>query len=186
MSRRHCGGGDGLISGTLSRYRTPRHPLDGAWRESRATHCMQRLPTAPAARPQSPVILVDGTNVYGSRPDGWWRNRPEAARRLAAELDQLCRRTGLACTLVLDPMPRHGESPASTAHVTVVTAPRRGRDAADDTIVARVAALPDPTRAFVYTSDRRLSARLATLGARTAGASVLLSRIDSVCRSGAG
>ncbi|MDE0713194.1 MAG: NYN domain-containing protein [Rhodospirillales bacterium] len=147
---------------------------------------MQRRPSAPAASPRSPVILVDGANVYGSRPDGWWRNRPQAARRLAAELDQLCRMTGLACTLVLDPMPRNGKSPASTSHVTVVTAPRRGRDAADDAIVARVAALPDPTRAFVYTSDRRLSARLAALGARTAGAGVLLSRIDLVCRSGAG
>lgn len=146
---------------------------------------MQRRPSAPAASPRSSVILVDGANVYGSRPDGWWRNRPQAARRLAAELDQLCRTTGLACTLVLDPMPRNGKSPPSTSHVTVVTAPRRGRDAADDTIVARVAALPDPTRAFVYTSDRRLSARVAALGARTAGAGVLLSRIDLVCRSGA-
>ena len=147
---------------------------------------MQLRPPAPSAAPPASVILVDGTNVYASRPDGWWRNRPRAARQLAAELDHLCRITGLTCTLVLDPMPRNGRPPASTSRVTVVMATRRGRDAADDTIVDRVGALPDPARAFVYTSDRRLAARLAALGVRTAGARVLLSRIDRVCRSGAG
>ncbi len=147
---------------------------------------MQLRPPALVTTPQARVILIDGTNVYASRPDGWWRDRPRAARRLAAELDHLCRMTGLTCTLVLDRLPRNGEPPASTSRVTVMTAPRGGRDAADDTIVARVGALPDPTRAFVYTSDRRLAARLAALGVRTAGARVLLSRIDRVCRPGDG
>jgi len=37
---------------------------------------------------------VDGANVVGSRPDGWWRDRPGAARRLhhrlaVADIDQL-------------------------------------------------------------------------------------------------
>jgi hypothetical protein len=26
--------------------------------------------------------IVDGNNVIGSRPDGWWRDRPAATRRL--------------------------------------------------------------------------------------------------------
>jgi hypothetical protein len=26
--------------------------------------------------------LVDGNNVMGSRPDGWWRDRPAAMQRL--------------------------------------------------------------------------------------------------------
>src|SRR5581483_1285453 len=30
----------------------------------------------------SRVLLVDAANVVGSRPDGWWRDRPGAARRL--------------------------------------------------------------------------------------------------------
>ncbi|MGB7817494.1 MAG: hypothetical protein WBL35_01990, partial [Ornithinibacter sp.] len=25
------------------------------------------------------VLVVDGANVVGSRPDGWWRDRPGAA-----------------------------------------------------------------------------------------------------------
>ena len=31
-------------------------------------------------------VFVDGNNVMGSRPDGWWRDRGEAARRLVAEI----------------------------------------------------------------------------------------------------
>ena len=31
-------------------------------------------------------VVVDGANVVGSRPDGWWRDRPGAARRLAGRL----------------------------------------------------------------------------------------------------
>jgi hypothetical protein len=28
------------------------------------------------------MIVVDGNNVMGSRPDGWWKDRAGAARRL--------------------------------------------------------------------------------------------------------
>jgi 8-oxo-dGTP diphosphatase len=41
----------------------------------------------------SPVtIIVDGANVVGSRPDGWWRDRVGAAARLRAELVPLATR----------------------------------------------------------------------------------------------
>ena len=32
------------------------------------------------------VLIVDGANVVGSRPDGWWRDRSGAARRLRERL----------------------------------------------------------------------------------------------------
>jgi 8-oxo-dGTP diphosphatase len=35
------------------------------------------------------TIIVDGANVVGSRPDGWWRDRPGAAARLRGELAPL-------------------------------------------------------------------------------------------------
>jgi 8-oxo-dGTP diphosphatase len=35
------------------------------------------------------TIIVDGANVMGSRPDGWWRDRAGAAARLRAELAPL-------------------------------------------------------------------------------------------------
>ncbi len=41
-------------------------------------------------RELSPVtIIVDGANVVGSRPDGWWRDRAGAAARLRGELAPL-------------------------------------------------------------------------------------------------
>lgn len=36
-----------------------------------------------------PVIVVDVANVMGSRPDGWWRDRAGAARRLCDEIAEL-------------------------------------------------------------------------------------------------
>ncbi len=35
------------------------------------------------------TVIVDGANVVGSRPDGWWRDRAGAAVRLARELAPL-------------------------------------------------------------------------------------------------
>lgn len=57
--------------------RLPLHPgLSAHWRELRAE--------------LSPVtIIVDGANVMGSRPDGWWRDRAGAAARLRDELAPL-------------------------------------------------------------------------------------------------
>ena len=37
------------------------------------------------------VLVVDVANVMGSRPDGWWRNRAQAAARLLTELAPLAR-----------------------------------------------------------------------------------------------
>jgi predicted RNA-binding protein with PIN domain len=52
-------------------------------------------------------------------------------------------------------------------------APARGPDAADDVIVDMVAADPDPGTLEVATSDRRLAARVRTLGAETLSAGAL-------------
>jgi hypothetical protein len=42
-----------------------------------------------SGQPQDVVLLVDIANVMGSRPDGWWRDRPAAATRLLNELEPL-------------------------------------------------------------------------------------------------
>lgn len=43
-------------------------------------------------RPVAPLtIVVDAANVVGSRPDGWWRDRPGATRRLRDALAPLVR-----------------------------------------------------------------------------------------------
>jgi 8-oxo-dGTP diphosphatase len=45
----------------------------------------QRWPVLREAL-QPLTIIVDGANVMGSRPDGWWRDRAGAARRLRDQL----------------------------------------------------------------------------------------------------
>ena len=52
--------------------------------------------------------IVDGMNVIGSRPTGWWRDRQGAARRLVERLEQLVEATGDEVTVVLDGRPGPG------------------------------------------------------------------------------
>ena len=47
-------------------------------------------------------VFVDGNNVMGSHPDGWWRDRAGAARRLVAEIIPLVLGHGGAWTIVFD------------------------------------------------------------------------------------
>ena len=52
------------------------------------------MPTAPID--SGPVnVVVDVANVMGSRPDGWWRDREGAARRLIDSLEPLAEETEL-------------------------------------------------------------------------------------------
>ena len=95
--------------------------------------------------------LVDGMNVIGSRPDGWWRDRPAAKRRLLEELEAL-----------------EGE-------VSVVF-DEKGFDA-DEEIVARVAADPDAAGITVVTSDAELRRRVREHGAKVEGAGAFLRRL---------
>jgi predicted RNA-binding protein with PIN domain len=125
-------------------------------------------------------IVVDGMNVIGSRPDGWWRDRDAAARRLLGRLQHAATRSHDALTLVLD-----GRPPADVAEgvhdgVDVRYARRRGRDAADDRIVELVAADSDPASLRVVTSDRGLADRVTALGATTERAGAFLRRLDDL------
>ena len=47
-------------------------------------------------------VFVDGNNVMGSRPDGWWRDRAGAARRIVAEIIPLALGHGDEWTIVFD------------------------------------------------------------------------------------
>ena len=124
-------------------------------------------------------VLVDGNNVMGSRPDGWWRNRAEAAQRLVADIVPVARHLGGTWTVVFD----GAEPPPLTPpqeRVSVVHTGHGRRDGADDRIVALVGALPEPAMALVDTSDAGLRARVHALGARVAGARTLLNEIAAV------
>jgi hypothetical protein len=120
--------------------------------------------------------LVDASNVIGSRPDGWWRDRAGAARRLAEEIRQWAPGAGAeGVTVVLDAGPDDllGECDG----VEVVRAPRRGRDAADDEIVRLLETTYDPADAIVATSDAALASRVRALGARVEGAGAFRRRL---------
>lgn len=128
-------------------------------------------------------LVVDGMNVIGARPDGWWRDRDGAARRLHARLAHLVADSADAVTLVLDGRPTAPLPEGVHDDVAVVYARRRGRDAADDRIVELVAADADPARLTVVTSDRDLASRARSLGAAVIGATELLARLDHVDES---
>jgi predicted RNA-binding protein with PIN domain len=120
--------------------------------------------------------LVDGMNVIGARPDGWWRDRPGAMRSLAGELGELARSSGEAVTVVFDGRPFEL---APVDGVTIEFARRRGRDAADDDIVRLVEGDEDPGSLTVVTSDGGLSERVARAGARVLGAGEFRRRLGS-------
>jgi hypothetical protein len=127
------------------------------------------MTTAP--RPDGVVLVVDAANVVGSRPDGWWRDRPGAAARLHAALQAA--RVG-AVVLVLEGRARPGAPEGDEAGVRVVHAGGSG----DDRIVEEVAALVRAGRAVtVATADRELVERVGALGADVIGPRTLLDRL---------
>jgi hypothetical protein len=104
--------------------------------------------------------LIDGNNVYGSRPDGWWNDRGAASGRFAQRVAEWCRTHTDDVTLVFDaPVPPSTLSLAG-GNLSIVEAPRRGRDAADDHIVDLIEAACDLGALTVVTSDKGLRQRL--------------------------
>ena len=123
-------------------------------------------------------LIVDGNNVIGSRPDGWWRDRAGATRRLVASLQSLARASGERISVVLDGRPLADLPEGVHEGVLVAYATRAGRDAADDRIVNEVAHDHDPATLVVVTSDRGLAMRVGALGATVEGAGAFLDRLD--------
>ena len=119
-------------------------------------------------------LLVDGMNVIGSRPTGWWRDRPGAIRDLVESLTAYASESGDQVSVVFDGKPMD----VVAGPVEVMFASRAGPDAADDEIVKRVAADPDPDGLTVITSDSRLAQRVREHGAEVAGAGGFRRELD--------
>ena len=118
--------------------------------------------------------IVDGMNVIGSRPTGWWRDRPGAMRGLVAALGEFAAREGEEVTVVFD-----GELFALEGDgVRVMFATRRGRNAADDDIAALVERDAAPGALSVVTSDGDLAGRVRDAGAAVVGAGEFRRRLD--------
>jgi predicted RNA-binding protein with PIN domain len=119
--------------------------------------------------------IVDGMNVIGSRPTGWWRDRRGAMRELVEALDAFARAAGEQVTVVLDGEPFDLQG---TRDVTVSFATRRGRNAADDDIAALVERDEDPGSLSVVTSDGDLAGRVRAAGGSVVGAGEFRRRLD--------
>jgi predicted RNA-binding protein with PIN domain len=115
--------------------------------------------------------IVDGMNVIGSRPTGWWHDRPGAMQQLVHELQALDE----PVTVVFDGRP----FPVQDAgDIDVRFATRPGRNAADDDIAALVADAADPGELRVVTSDRELAGRVGEHGVEVMGAKKFRERLD--------
>ncbi|MGY0459098.1 NTP pyrophosphohydrolase [Kitasatospora sp. cg17-2] len=130
--------------------------------------------------PELPLLVVDGANVVGSVPDGWWRDRRGAAERLRdalapvaghgvpgerADVPDWARTGPLEVLLVVEGAAR---GVTATPEVRVEAAGGSG----DDLIVALVAAAlaARPGRScLVVTADRGLRDRVTALGAAVTG-----------------
>jgi predicted RNA-binding protein with PIN domain len=121
--------------------------------------------------------MVDASNVIGSVPDGWWKDREGATRRLLEAVREYAQRTGDELVVVLDAGP--AELEGSEGGVTVVRAPRRGRDAADEEIARRLGEDPRPREVHVATSDRALAEQVRALGAEVEGARAFRRRLGA-------
>ena len=118
--------------------------------------------------------MVDASNVIGSKPDGWWRDRDGATLRLLDDLREFAA-GGEDVTVVLDAGPPEWAGREGTLEVAI--APRRGRDAADDEIARRVAGDPDAGSIRVVTSDAKLAHRAREHGAEVEGAGAFRRRL---------
>ncbi|MGW4054095.1 NTP pyrophosphohydrolase [Streptomyces sp. NPDC004779] len=119
---------------------------------------------APSLRP---LLVVDGANVVGSVPDGWWRDRRGAAERLRDRL-------------AADGGPADGPWPGPYEIVLVVEGRARGvasvpgvrveeAEGSGDDLIAALARNADGRPCLVITADRELRRRVEETGARCAG-----------------
>ncbi len=129
----------------------PRWDLHPGFRESLPDLLLPRI-----------SLVVDGANVVGSRPDGWWRDRAGAAARLVNRLEGIAgrvvewqrRRYLLAhVEVVVEGRARTMPDPPLDSLVRVL----RAQGAGDDAIADRSRSLKD---VLVVTSDRGLRSRV--------------------------
>ena len=120
------------------------------------------------------MLLIDAANVVGSRPTGWWRDRPGAARafvervRAAAEAD----RFGEPVVVVLEGAARSGVEEGDSDGVTVIHASGSG----DDMLIAVATGADSPVT--LVSADRALRQRAEAVGAGVASPGWLIDLLD--------
>jgi hypothetical protein len=130
---------------------------------------------SPAADEMAAMLVIDAANVVGSRPTGWWRDRPGAAR---AFVDQVraavdAGRITVPIVVVLEGQARQGVAEGSADGITV----RHAVGSGDDTLVDVVAAADQAVT--LVTADRQLRQRVESMGADVVGPRWLLDRFET-------
>jgi hypothetical protein len=145
-------------------------------------------------------LVVDAANVVGSRPDGWWRDRAGAARRLAGNIVAVLVSRPEDLVEQLDGITPHSAETAGSdlavaavqVHLVlegaagavddlpthplldVVHAPADGDSAIVD-VVEKV--VGSPQRVLVVTADRALRERVRVAGADVTGPGAFLAAL---------
>jgi predicted RNA-binding protein with PIN domain len=109
--------------------------------------------------------IVDGMNVIGSRPDGWWKNRGRAMVALVDKLDRWASANADGVGDVTVVFERPPSAAIRSSVIEVAHAPRAAANSADDEIVRLVQADARPHEIRVVTSDKALTNRVRDLGA---------------------
>ncbi|MEV6287284.1 NYN domain-containing protein [Kribbella sp. NPDC051770] len=150
---------------------------DAADQERSAASAEQNSPASSGTRP---LLVVDAANVIGSRPDGWWKDRAGAARRLLTNLAAYHQTEGAETDIavILEGAARPAaDAIPTTPTLQVVLAPHSGDDTIVDVVADAFAQTPN-REVTVVTADRGLRARVEPLGARTTGPNTLYALID--------
>ena len=114
------------------------------------------------------MLLIDAANVVGSRPTGWWRDRPGAAAKLVDRV----RASGVErpVVIVLEGQAKRGAPEGDIDGVVVVHARGEG----DDALAAIAKESAEPI--ILVTADRGLRAR--TPDAQIVGPRWLLDQLE--------
>jgi hypothetical protein len=116
------------------------------------------------------MLLVDAANVIGSRPNGWWRDRPGAARRFVEELRAA--QLGEPVVVVLEGQSKQGVIEGTANGVRVVHAPGEG----DDTLAQLATEATGPV--MLVSADRALGDRVRASGAEVVGPRWLFGQLE--------
>ncbi len=73
------------------------------------------------------VLLIDAANVVGSRPSGWWRDRPKAAAQFVERVRNTSDKSRLPqpVVIVLEGQARHGAEDGDSNGVVSSTRPAK-------------------------------------------------------------
>jgi 8-oxo-dGTP pyrophosphatase MutT (NUDIX family) len=136
------------------------------------------------------TVVVDAANVVGSRPDGWWRDREGAARRLVEAVAGLASSgtpgAGLPESLDLVPLTHRWPSwvvvVEGAARAAATDPPggvevRAARGSGDDEVVVVAEDAAGPV--LVVTADRGLAERCRSVGAAVVGPRWLTALTDA-------